>query len=76
MLASRILFLARTSRCAMVDGSTAKAVAIAAASTPSTDCSINGVRMFGAMAGWAQTSISSSRRSGMADMSSSKGVEA
>jgi hypothetical protein len=59
----------------MAAGATAKAVAIAAASTPSTDCSINGVRMFGAIAGWAQTSISSSRRSGMTGMSSSKGVE-
>ena len=50
-------FLARTSRCAIVAGSTAYAAAIAAASTPSTACSINGVRIDAAMAGWAHTSI-------------------
>jgi hypothetical protein len=63
-------FLARTSRCAMAAGSTANASAMAAASTPSTVCNINGVRMFGAIAGCAQTSISSRRRSGMSDTSS------
>ena len=45
MPASRMRFLARTRRCAMVAGSTAKASAIAAASTPSTVCSISGVRI-------------------------------
>jgi hypothetical protein len=43
--------LARTNRCAIVAGGTANASAIAVASTPSTVCSISGVRTAGAIAG-------------------------
>ena len=53
----------------MAAGSTANAAAMAAASTPSTICSISGVRTDAAMAGWAHTSISSSLRSGMPESS-------
>ena len=66
-------FFARTRRCAMVAGSTANAAAMAAASTPSTTCSISGVRMDAAMAGCAHTSISSSLRSGMPQSSGVSG---
>ena len=60
---------ARTSRCAMVAAGTANAAAIAAASMPSTVCNISGVRQLAAIAGCAQTSMSSSRRSGIASSS-------
>ena len=64
--ASLIRRLARTRRWAMAAGGTANAVAICAASKPSTVCSISGVRTLALIAGWAQTKSSSRRLSGMA----------
>jgi len=53
----------------MVAAGTANAAAIAAASMPSTVCNISGVRQLAAIAGCAHTSMSSSRRSGIASSS-------
>ncbi len=64
MPASRMRRFARTSRCAIAGAGTANAAAIARASTPSTDCSMSGVRMPGSIAGWAHTNSSASSRSG------------
>ena len=71
MPASRMRRFARTSRCAIVAGSTPNAPAIAAASNPSTVCSMSGVRMAGSIAGCAQANSSSSRLSGIASLCSS-----
>lgn len=63
MRASRIRRLARTRRWAMVGAGTTNAAAMSAASTPSTVCSMSGVRMPASIAGCAQTNMSSRRRS-------------
>jgi hypothetical protein len=69
MRAALIFSFARLSRWPMVPGATRKAEAMRAASMPSTVCSISGVCMAGAIAGWAQTNISFSRSSGKASPS-------
>jgi hypothetical protein len=65
---------ARTSRCAMAGAGTANAVAMCAASRPSTVCSISGVRMPASMAGCAQTNSNSSRLSGIVSGSNPPGI--
>jgi hypothetical protein len=64
MPASRILRLARTSRCAIASGGTRKARAISRASSPRTHCSMSGVWTAASIAGCAQAKSSFSRSSG------------
>ena len=54
----------------MAAGDSRNAEAIVAASRPSTTWSISGARIAASMAGWAQTNISLSRWSGIADAGS------
>ena len=67
--ASRIFAFARTSLWPIDAGSTRKAAAIREASSPSTVCSISGVRTAASIAGWAQTNSSLRRSSGNAPAS-------
>ena len=71
MPAALMRCLARTRRLAMADGGSEKARPTCSAVKPSTVLSMSGVRTVRSIAGCAHTSISSSRRSGMASTSMS-----
>ena len=60
-----ILAFARTRRLAIAWGATRKALAIRAASMPSTVCNISALREAASMAGWVQTKSRRSRSSGI-----------
>ena len=74
MLAARILFLARTRRCAIVGSGTRNARAISGVCSPATSRSVSATWEAGASAGWQQVKTSRNRSSTSPSSSGSSSV--
>src|SRR5688572_26783429 len=69
MRASRILFLARTMRCASVGAGVRKALAISSVVSPHTSRSVSATCASGAIAGWQQVKMRRRRSSSISSLS-------